>query len=188
MLDAKPTSFISEHVILEESHASQNVVLRVGDHSMVNPNVRVCTQPAAHSSCNSDEPSLLEIGDYTIVSDSCNFELSPTSRVRIGNYTQIDPGVRVAPGVTIGDCCVLGAGCVIARGTRIGNNCKIAAGAKIGVSVVIPPGSVAVGDAGEVRQAMEDMSDEQRIREMKMHVDFLMRIMPAYNKPRQNRK
>ncbi|KAK9243481.1 trimeric LpxA-like protein [Lipomyces tetrasporus] len=188
MLDAKPTSFISEHVILEESHASQNVVLRVGDNSMVNPNVRVCTQPAAHSSGNSDEPSLLEIGDYTIVSDSCNFELSPTSRVRIGNYTQIDPGVRVAPGVTIGDCCVLGAGCVIARGTRIGNNCKIAAGAKIGVSVVIPPGSVAVGDAGEVRQAMEDMSDEQRTREMKMHVDFLMRIMPAYNKPRQNRK
>ncbi|KAK9354790.1 trimeric LpxA-like protein [Lipomyces doorenjongii] len=183
MIDAKPSSFISEHVVLE---ASQNIILKVGDHSIVNPRVQISTQPP--NSNDSEKTSLVEIGDYTIISDSCSFEVTPISPVVIGNYTYIDPGARVEAGVTIGDFCVLGAGCVIGRKSRIGNSCRIAAGAKIGTSTIIPPRSIAVGDAGEIQDAGEDMIDEQQKREMKMHVDFLMRVVPLYNKPRQDRK
>ncbi|KAK9372315.1 trimeric LpxA-like protein [Lipomyces chichibuensis] len=184
MIDAKPTSFISEHVVLD---ATQNIILKVGDHSIVHPRVRIGTQPTSRSN-DSEKPSLVEIGDYTIISDRCSIEVAQISPVVIGNYTYIDPGARVEAGVTVGDFCILGAGCVIGRKSRIGNSCRIAAGAKIGTSTIIPPRSVVVGDAGEIQDAGEDMSDEQQKREMKMHVDFLMRVMPLYNKPRQDRK
>ncbi|KAK9236300.1 trimeric LpxA-like protein [Lipomyces kononenkoae] len=182
MIDAKPQSFISEHFILEDSHELQNkIILKVGDHSIVNPQVRVRTQPGSASN-NSDKPPVLEIGNYSIISDRCSFELTPILPVVIGNYTYIDPGVRVEPGVTIGDFCELGAGCVIGRKSRIGNNCKIAAGAKVDGNTTIPSRSVAVGRTGDIHAAGDDGGDDHRKREMKMHVDFLMRTMPLYGK------
>ncbi|KAK9367358.1 trimeric LpxA-like protein [Lipomyces kononenkoae] len=180
MIDAKPQSFISEHVILENSNDVQNIVLKVGEHSVVNPRVRISSQ-AGSGSNNSDKPPVLEVGDYTIISDNCSFEITPSLPVVIGNYTYIDPCVRVEPGVMIGDFCELGSGCVIGRKSRIGNNCKIAAGAKIDSNTTIPPRSVAMGKAGNI-QAAGGRGDDQRKREMKMHVDFLMRTMPLYSK------
>ena len=84
----------------------------VGDHTMIGPNVTLCTAP--HPVC----PALREAG------------LQYNRPVRIGRNCWIGAGSVVLPGVTIGDNTVVGAGSIVTRDlpenvVAVGNPCRV---------------------------------------------------------------
>ncbi|KAK9455671.1 trimeric LpxA-like protein [Dipodascopsis uninucleata] len=185
-----PTSFISEHVKISDTD-SENLIINVGNYAIINPRVSfkyLASVPdnEAVSSPNFQQamikPGIIDIGEYTIIADGCQLEASDSEKTLIGSYIYIDPAVKVEKGASIGDFCTLGAKCIIKRGAKIGKRCEIAAGTIIERNSIIPDYSIVYGSNALVKpNTFEASGVEQHMKDMKMHVDLLLRIMPSYN-------
>lgn len=97
-----------------------------------------------------DQFSLINIGDYTTISEGCIFlthDYSITNAFRsVGNEPKSD--ISLIRGISVGDNCFIGMKTIILPNCKIGNNCIIGAGSV--VRGVIPDDSLVIGNPSKI--------------------------------------
>ncbi|KAK9462889.1 trimeric LpxA-like protein [Lipomyces oligophaga] len=185
ILEADETSFISEFILVNSKLTSKHLHIKVGRHSVLNPRVCFTLQIREHL----NGTAVVSIGDYSIVSDYCQFEIISQhllDPIVVGNYTIIDPSAKIESGVQVGDYCVIGSKAVLGHGSKVGDNCYVAAGTVLEAGMIVPEFSaVSESNATRILPVGDDFDQIHRKREMRLHIEFLMRTMPSYNKRRK---
>lgn len=97
-----------------------------------------------------DNPSLIEIGDKTTISDECHLlthDYSITNAFRACGKI-ISKDIAIVRGIKIGNNCFIGKKSIIMPNTSIGDNCIIGAGSV--VRGEIPNNSLVIGNPAQI--------------------------------------
>lgn len=93
----------------------------------------------------------ISIGEETNIQDGSVLHADPGFPCQIGNRVTVGHGA-IVHGATVEDDCLIGIRATILNGAVIGKGSLIGAGALITERMVIPPGSVVLGQPGQVKR------------------------------------
>ncbi len=107
------------------------------------------------------------IGAQTNIQDGTILHADPGFPCTIGDRVTVGHGALIH-GATIEDDCLIGIRATILNGAKIGKGSLIGAGALITERMVIRPGSVVLGQPGQVKREVS-IRDQERIRHATEH-------------------
>ena len=104
-------------------------------------------------------------GRAIVLGEGCNVQdcavlHSDVHPTLLGNYVTVGHGA-IVHGCTVGDNTVIGMGAVVLNSAKIGKNCMIGAGALVPGKLVVPDGSLVLGNPAKVIRPLskEEIAD-----------------------------
>ena len=97
----------------------------------------------------------ITLGEGSNVQDNAVLHADPGFPLTLGRGVTVGHQAMLH-GCTVGDRSLIGIGAVILNGAVIGEDCLIGAGALVTEGKVIPPGSLVVGQPGQVKRPLSD--------------------------------
>ena len=116
------------------------------------------------------DDSKITIGNNSNVQDNCVIHSRPNCPVNLGEFVSVGHAA-ILHGCTIGDGSLIGMGSIILDGAVIGKGCLIGAGALVKERMVVPDGSLVVGNPAVIKKQL----DEDRVTRLRRNAEYYVK-------------